>query len=263
MTQFIEVSDYQSVRQLCLNDPTSLNSLSEGLATELSQHFTDAEADNSVRSIVLTGKGKTFCSGGNLKEFLQVAEPLDQYIQRLISELYTPLALQIRNLTKPIITAMNGPAIGAGVGLALGADIVFAAQSSYFSLPFVPALGVVPDMGSSWLVPRALGYNRALALALTGEKFSAEQAQVAGMIWKCVPDAELQQIVRTAAVKLAALPQQAVLRTKAAFANAQQNTFEQQLNLECELQTESFGGAEFQEGLAAFKQRRAPDFSKV
>lgn len=263
MSHYIEVSDDQAVRQLCLNDPASLNSLSEGLATELSRRLADAQADSGVRAVVLTGKGKTFCSGGNLKEFLQVSEPLDDYIQRLITELYTPLALQIRNFPKPIITALNGPAIGAGVGLALGSDMVFAAQSAYFALPFVPALGVVPDMGSSWLVPRALGYNRALALALTGEKFSAEQAQAAGMIWKCLPDAELEPTVRAVAAKLAALPQQAMLRTKAAFSQAHENSFARQLDLECVLQTASFGGAEFQEGLAAFKQRRAPDFSKV
>ena len=263
MTHYIEVSDYQSVRQLCLNDPASLNSLSECLATELSQHLTAAQDDAEVRAVVLTGSGKTFCSGGNLKEFLQVAEPLDEYIQRLITDLYTPLAMQIRNFPKPIITALNGAAIGAGVGLALGTDMVFAARSAYFALPFVPALAVVPDMGSSWLVPRALGYSRALALALTGEKFSAEQAQAAGMIWKCVADAELEQVVRASALKLAALPQRAMLRTKAAFSQAHENTFAQQLDLECVLQTESFGGTEFQEGLHAFKQRRAPDFSKV
>jgi len=261
-TQYITVSNDGGVRTLCLNDAPSMNSLSEALAGELSLQLTAASEDTAVRAIVITGNGKLFSAGGNLKDFMAVAEPLDQYIGRVIRDLYAPLALQIRQMPKPVLTAVNGPAIGAGVGLALCGDLVFAAQSAYFTLPFVPALGVVPDMGSTWLVPRLLGYGRALGYALTGEKLTAEQAQAAGLIFKCVPDAEFAAAVQSAAAKLAALPAAAVQRTKLAFQQAHTNSFEQQLALEAELQTASFGSAEFQEGLAAFRERRAPDFTK-
>jgi 2-(1,2-epoxy-1,2-dihydrophenyl)acetyl-CoA isomerase len=262
-TKYIQVADEAGVRRLCLDDVASLNSLSEALAIELLALFKAADEDGSVRAVLLTGKGKTFCSGGNLKEFMQVTGPLDAYIGRLMRDLYNPLALTIRNLTKPVIVAMNGAAIGAGVGLALSGDLVFAARSSYFMLPFVPALGVVPDMGSSWLMPRLLGYGKALGFALTGERLSADQAQAAGLIWKCLPEEELEATAKAAANKLAALPQQAVQRTKLAFARSHQQTFAEQLELEREMQMASFAGTEFLEGLRAFKERRAPDFNKA
>lgn len=260
-TSLIDVSDRDGVRTLCLNDPSSLNSLSEKLATELAQALTAAADESKVRAVVITGRGKLFCAGGNLKDFMAVNEPLDQYIGRVIRDLYAPLAAQIRTLPKPVLAALNGPAIGAGVGLALCADIVIATQSAYFTLPFVPALGVVPDMGASWLVPRLLGYSRALGYALTGDRLSADQAQAVGMIWQCVADAEFETAVQVLATKLAALPRSATQRTKHALQQAHCQTFDQQLALERELQMQSFSEADFLEGLAAFKERRPPHFA--
>lgn len=260
-TPLIDVTNCDGVRTLCLNDAPSLNSLSEKLATELAQRLTTAADDAQVCAVVITGRGKLFCAGGNLKDFMAVSEPLDKYIGRVIRDLYAPLAAQIRTFPKPVLAALNGPAIGAGVGLALCADLVIATQSAYFALPFVPALGVVPDMGASWLVPRLLGYSRALGYTLTGDRLSAEQAQAAGMIWQCVADAEFETAVQVLAAKLAALPRAATQRAKHALQQANQQTFEQQLALERELQMQSFGDGDFLEGLAAFRERRPPRFA--
>jgi 2-(1,2-epoxy-1,2-dihydrophenyl)acetyl-CoA isomerase len=199
---------------------------------------------------------------GSLKDFMKLDEPPGQYIRRVIRHLYAPLALKIYQMPKLVVTAVNGPAIGAGVGLALLGDLVFATQSAYFSLPFVPALGVVPDMGTTWLVPRLLGYSRALGYALTGEKLAAAEAMAAGLIWRCIPDADFHEAVQAQTKALAALPVAAVQRTKRAFQQAHINSFDEQLKLEAELQSASFDGPEFQEGLAAFRERRAPDFTR-
>jgi 2-(1,2-epoxy-1,2-dihydrophenyl)acetyl-CoA isomerase len=257
----IDISDNGAVRTLTLDDPASLNSLSEALATQLSAALSAAQQDAQVRCVVLTGRGKAFCAGGNLKDFMREEERLDHYIGRAIRKLYGPLALQLRDFGKPLLTALNGPAIGAGAGLALNADLVLATRSAYFSLPFVPVLGAVPDMGVSWLLPRRLGYARALGYALTGERLTAAEAVAAGLIWQCVEDDRFAAAVDAAAAKLAALPLQAVRRTRQALAQAHGNSLEQQLELEAELQATSFGSAEFREGLAAFKAHRAPDFT--
>lgn len=256
----IDVRDSGAVRTLTLNDPASLNSLSEALANRLASALREAERNDDVRCVVLTGSGKAFSAGGNLKDFTQLSEPPGQYIGRAIRELYGPLAQQIHHFPKPVLCALNGPAIGAGAGLALCADLVIATHAAYFSLPFVPALGVVPDMALSWLLPRLLGYPRALGYALTGDKLPAFDAASAGLIWQCVDEAEYAATVDATAAQLAALPRQAVLRTRQAFRQAHANTLEQQLELEAQLQSASFGSAAFREGLAAFGERRRPDF---
>src|SRR5437879_11406752 len=180
-TARVQIMNRDGVCALTLDHMESRNSLSEELARELLAALARAATDPSVHSVLLTGRGTAFCAGGNLKQFAGVDEPLDRYIGRMLRELYTPLALALHRFDKPLIAAVNAAAVGAGVGLALCADVVLAASSAYFVLPFVPALGAVPDMGTSWLVPRLIGQPRALGLLLTGDRLSANDAQAAGL----------------------------------------------------------------------------------
>jgi len=256
----IEISDQHHVRTIALNEPASFNSITEESANALLNALRDAVASDTVRAVLLTGNGKFFCAGGNLKNFMAQQGPLDAYVNKAIEETYNPLANYMMNMPIPLISAVNGPAIGAGVGLALNCDIVLAAKSAYFSLPFVPKLGVVPDMGCSWLVSRGLNYNQALAMCLTGDALSADDAARAGMIWKSIDDSELMTEASALAANLAKLSPGAVRRTKEALRAAYQNSFNEQLLLEQKLQTESFGGKAFQEGLNAFRERREADF---
>jgi 2-(1,2-epoxy-1,2-dihydrophenyl)acetyl-CoA isomerase len=261
-TTRVQIMNREGVCVLRLDHVESRNSLSEELARELLAALASAATDPSAHSVLLTGRGSAFCAGGNLKQFAGVDGPLNRYVGRMIRELYTPLALMIRRFDKPVIAAVNGAAVGAGVGLALCADVVLAASSAYFVLPFVPVLGAVPDMGTSWLVPRLIGQPRALGLLLTGDRLSADDAQAAGLIWKTVPDAELECAALELAKSFGALPVDAVRRTKRALAAAHHNSFEEQLELERELQMSSFDGGEFREGLAAFREGRRPNFRK-
>jgi 2-(1,2-epoxy-1,2-dihydrophenyl)acetyl-CoA isomerase len=159
-----------------------------------------------------------------------------------------------------VVCAVNGAAAGGGVGLALAADMVIAARSAYFYLPFAPALGLVPDMGSSWFLPRALGPARALGLALTGEKLPAQQAADWGLIWACVDDGRLAEEAQRLAAQLAALPAHVIGEIRALFAAAGNNTFTQQLALERDRQALLADGESFAEGLRAFAERRKPFF---
>jgi 2-(1,2-epoxy-1,2-dihydrophenyl)acetyl-CoA isomerase len=261
-TSRVQIVNRDGVSIHALDDLGSRNSLSEELARELLAGLASAAADPAVQSILLTGRGKAFCAGGNLKQFAGVHEPLDEYVGRMIRELYSPLALAVYKCAKPVIAAVNGAAVGAGVGLALCADVVVAARSAYFVLPFVPALGAVPDMGTSWLVPRLIGPARSIGLLLTGERLSADDAEAAGLIWRTVADGELEGTALAIAKGFGALPMGAVRRTKMALAAAHHNSFDEQLELERELQMTSFGSAQLREGLSAFLEGRAPNFHK-
>lgn len=256
----ISFSDKNHVRRIALDDPSSFNGISEALVEAVTDCLTDAMGNDDVRAVILTGNGKLFSAGGNLKNFMSQTVPMDEYISDAMEKVYNPFGRMLRSLPKPLVTAVNGPAIGAGVGIALSGDICLAAKSAYFSLPFVPKLGVVPDMGASWLITRSLNYNQALALTLTGEALSASDAAAAGMVWRCYDDAELDAAAQQLAEQLAQTSPAAIRRSKALLRAACENSYEQQLELERDLQTASFGGAAFKEGLSAFSERRNPDF---
>ena len=169
--------------------------------------------------------------------------------------------LAMRALPVPVVCAVNGVAAGGGVGLALSGDMVMAARSAYFYLPFMPALGLVPDMGSSWLVPRAVSPARALGLALTGERLDAQRAADWGLIWACVEDAELHSEALRLAQQLARLPAHAIQEARALAVAAGSNSLEQQLIFECERQQALIDGDSFAEGVRAFAERRPPVFA--
>ncbi len=254
----IEVTHKNHVATVYLND-APFNGIGEAIVEAATNAITALLEDDNTRVIVLTGKGKFFSAGGNLKTFMDQADP-GAYIDQAIRDVFNPFGLFLRNLAKPLICAVNGPAVGAGVGLALTADITVAAKSAYFALPFVPKLGVVPDLGASWQVTRSLNYSQALALTLTGESLSAEAAEAAGMIWRCTEDDELADYAQELAEKLASNSPAAIRRGREMIRAATENSYQEQLELERKLQAESFAGSAFQEGLRAFAEKRPADF---
>lgn len=259
----ISVRNEGYVQIISLNDPSSFNSLSEGLTIALREALALAATADSVRAVVLTGEGKLFSAGGNLKDFMSVKGDKGDYVGGVMENLYNPLARQLSDYPVPLIVAMNGPAIGAGVGLAINADFVLAAEGAYFSLPFVPKLGIVPDMGSSWLLAQALGRKRAMALSLTGEKLSVGEAKFAGLVWQvCTPETVLTEAIALA-VQLGGLAKNAIARTRELLNQAGSRSLSEHLDNERELQMQCFREPAFAEGLASFAEKRNPDFTRV
>lgn len=252
------------VATLTLNQADRMNPLTHELQRGCLDALQRVRNDNAIRSLIITATGKGFCVGADLAEFgRRAADPgasMGSYVGQMMEETGNPIMAGIRSLPVPVVCAVNGAAAGGGFGFALAADMVIAARSAYFYLPFVPALGLVPDMGASWALPRAVGRARALGLALTGYKLSAETAAQWGMIWACVDDADLPAQALQLASQLAALPGGAITEVRQLFAAAESNTFEDQLALERSRQMELIDHPNFAEGVAAFAGPRKPAF---
>ena len=252
--------DYQrdgDVVTLRLNRPSVMNSLCIALNHDFNAALDRAERDPGVRCLVLTGTGRGFCAGQDLGETEVLTNPdagsvLEQY--------YNPLVLRLRQLPLPIVCAVNGTAAGAGVSLALACDLVLAARSAKFIQAFV-RIGLVPDLGGTWFLPRLIGEARARALAITGEAITAEQAADWGLIWQCVDDAELGAAAHTQATRLAAMPTRAIALIKQAFMTGATNDLAAQLALERQLQRAAGETGDAREGVAAFREKRPPQFS--
>ncbi|MES2631827.1 MAG: enoyl-CoA hydratase-related protein [Pseudomonadota bacterium] len=259
-----EVSD--GVAVVTLNEPERMNALSESLQAGLLDAMDRIRADSSVRAMLFTARGRGFCSGADLKDFsrrsaqLQPGDTLGQYVGRMMETTGNVIANGLATMPVPVVCAVNGAVAGGGVGLALACDIVIAARSAMFYLPFVPALGIVPDMGSTWTLLRSVGRARGMGLALCGDKLSADKAAEWGLIWSCVADEQLQAQAMDIARRMAALPGHAIAETRALFEAAETNTFAQHLALERERQQVLIDGESFAEGVRAFMQRRAPEF---
>jgi 2-(1,2-epoxy-1,2-dihydrophenyl)acetyl-CoA isomerase len=252
------------VATLTLQHPTKPNPLTQPLQRELLAMLRHLQVDTAVRAVVLTAAGKAFCVGADLEEMQQAAAEnpsLGEWTAGFMAELTNPIMLALRALPVPVVCAVNGAAAGAGAGLAMAGDVLLMAQSSYLYLPFVPRLGIVPDMGSTWLLPRRLGRQRALALTLLGERLSAAQALDWGLAWACVPDAELADQAQAMARRLARLPADAVLEARRAFDMAERNDLAQQLDYERDRQRELIDRPAFTEGVKAFLEKREPVFA--
>lgn len=254
-----ECSD--GVATLTLNDAAKLNPFSRPMREQLHEVLAQLRSDKSVRAAILTGAGKAFCAGADLSTIAPpqggsrgaaAAAEMDRAIN--------PIIRAFRELPFPVISAVNGAAAGSGVGLALAADLVLAARSAYFYLPFLPRLGIIPDAGCTWFLPRLLGPGRTMGLALLGEKLSAEKAERWGLIWECVDDASLPHRARAVAERLASLPRHAVLEARRAFDAASRNTLADQLQYERDRQRELIDGPAFAEGVRAFMEKRPPIF---
>lgn len=247
------------VATLTLNRPQVLNSFCAAMHADLAAVFTAIEQDPTIRCVVLTGAGRGFCAGQDLGEARTT--DVGDAGERL-ERLYNPLILRMRHLPVPIVCAVNGVAAGAGasLALALACDIVIAARSAKFIQAFV-RIGLVPDAGSTWFLPRLIGDARARALAMTGDAIDAAQAAEWGLIWRCVDDAELASETQALAVRLAGLPTRAIALIKQAFLAGAGNDLAAQLRLERELQRVAGTTADAAEGVAAFSEKRPPQFS--
>ena len=259
----LKVGQAGAVRTLTLNRPHSLNSFTGALHEELRHALEAAAADPAVRCVVLTGAGRGFCAGQDLSDPAVApnlepgATPTD--VGNAIERHYKPLALRIRSMPVPVLAAVNGVAAGAGANIALGCDLVIAARSASFIQAF-SKIGLVPDAGGTWLLPRLVGRARALGLAMLGDKLSAEQAERLGLIWKCVDDATFPAEVETVAARLSTLPTRALVATRQALDASQQLDLAAALSLEADVQRTLGAANDFAEGVAAFMAKRAPAF---
>ena len=243
---------------ITLNRPEKLNALNPEMHERLAKALGRAEGESEIRSVLLTGAGRGFCTGQDLAErdVRPGAPPIDLSVS--LGRHYNPLVRRMRALPKPIVCAVNGVAAGAGANLALACDMVLAARSASFVQAF-SKLGLVPDAGGSYFLPRLVGTARAMGLALLAEKLSAEQAAEWGLIWKVVDDSSLATEARALAEKLAQGPTKGYGLLKKALYSA--NALDAQLDLERDLQREAGLTDDYREGVSAFKEKRAPRFT--
>jgi 2-(1,2-epoxy-1,2-dihydrophenyl)acetyl-CoA isomerase len=247
------------IARLTLNRPDKLNSFNVVMHTEVRQALERLPAAGA-RVLVLTGAGRGFCAGQDLgdravapggQQGIDLGESIEKY--------YKPLVLALSSLPIPVIAAVNGVAAGAGANIALACDLVIAARSANFVQAF-SKLGLVPDSGGTWILPRLVGNARALGLTLLGNKLPAEQAAAWGMIWQCVDDAELESTVQLLAEQFAAAPTRGLAATKAAIRDSWRHSLGEQLDVERDLQRELGRSADYAEGVAAFAAKRTPKF---
>ncbi|PTM07885.1 MAG: 2-(1,2-epoxy-1,2-dihydrophenyl)acetyl-CoA isomerase [Bacteroidetes bacterium] len=240
-----------------LNRPEVFNSFNREMALSLQNTLDACEKNDGVRAIVLTGSGKAFCAGQDLKE---VTSPeLNPGFKKILEEHYNPIILRIRNIEKPIIAAVNGVAAGAGANIALACDIVIANENANFIQAF-SLIGLIPDSAGTFFLPRLIGFQKASALAMLGNKVNAEEAERLGMIYKYVPSEEFDETIQRIALKLANMPTKALGLIKKTFNQSLTNTLEEQLALESKHQIEAAGTEDYAEGVAAFIEKRKPNF---
>lgn len=245
-----------AVRTITLNRPATLNSFTAAMHAELLPALNAAAEDDAVRAVVITGAGRGFCAGQDLNDPAMVGG-VD--VGAVIERFYRPLATRVRSMPVPVIAAVNGVAAGAGANFALCCDFVIAAKSASFIQAF-SKIGLVPDCGGTWLLPRLVGRARALGLAMSGDKLPAEEAERIGLIWKAVDDAALVDTVAALANKLAAMPSRALAETRRTLDAAMAMDFADAITLEADTQRELGRGHDFAEGVAAFFAKRPPVF---
>ena len=259
----VQVERNGAVSTITLNRPEAMNAANRELRDELRQAVEESAADPHIRAVILTGAGKAFCVGADLSAMAppgELGQTLGDQTAEWMQKLSNPLIETLRTLPVPVVAAVNGPAAGAGVGLALAADVTIAARSAYFYLPFLPKLGIVPDLGCTWAIPRRAGRARAMGMALLDERLSAGRAVQWGLIWACADDEQLMDEARAIAQRLARLPAHAVLEAREAFDASERHTLKEQLHFESERQRALIDRPSFREGVSAFLQKRPPVF---
>jgi 2-(1,2-epoxy-1,2-dihydrophenyl)acetyl-CoA isomerase len=251
----LDIADH--VATITLNRPDRLNAFNEAMHAQLAQALDRIELDRAIRAVLLTGAGRAFCAGQDLGE-RQIADPtLD--LGATLDRLYNPLIRRIARLERPVLCAVNGVAAGAGANLALACDIVLAARSATFIQAFCK-LGLVPDSGGTFVLPRLVGPARAMGLAMLGEPLPAEQAEAWGLIWRCVDDDALIAEASALATHLATQPTRGLGLIKRAFLASADNSLGEQLDLERDLQREAGRTEDYREGVLAFLEKRPPTF---
>ncbi|QJD89876.1 2-(1,2-epoxy-1,2-dihydrophenyl)acetyl-CoA isomerase [Duganella dendranthematis] len=258
-----DISD--GIATLTLNRPDKLNSFTQAMHDEVRhalKRTAAAAADGSVRVLVLTGAGRGFCAGQDLSDravgpSAAGARPVD--LGDSVEKNYAPLVQALRALPLPVIGAINGVAAGAGANIALACDIVLATQSASFVEVFCK-LGLIPDTGGTYFLPRLVGSARAMGMAMLGEKLTADRAEAWGLIWKAIPDDAFAAEVQAMARHFASAPTKGLAFTKQALYASAQNSLQQQLALECNMMSELGRSDDYREGVAAFMEKRAPQF---
>ncbi len=236
------------------------NSFNREMALNLQSVLDDCEGNNDVRAIVLTGNGKAFCAGQDLKE---VTDPdLNPGFKKILEEHYNPIITRIRAIKKPIIGAVNGVAAGAGANIALACDIVIAHEKVSFIQAF-SLIGLIPDSGGTFFLPRLIGFQKASAIAMLGDKVSAEEAERIGMIYKMIPLEDFDEEVQKLAFKMANMPTKALGMIKELLNQSMTNDLESQLALESKFQIEAAQTDDYKEGVTAFIEKRKPNFKGV
>lgn len=247
------------VATVTLNRPERLNAMNEALLKELRQAVREAADDAAIRCVLITGAGRGFCAGADLAAGDELMVDGRPDPGPMMERQYNPLVRALRALEKPVVAAVNGPCAGGGMGLAMACDIVIAARSATFLQAFCH-LGLIPDVGSTWFLPRLVGGARAAGLALLGDKLPAETAAEWGLIWKCVDDAALMDEATALARRLAAGPTRGLGLIKRALLQSAANNLDAQLDLERDLQRLAARSDDFIEGVSAFLQKRPAKF---
>ncbi len=245
------------VATLTLNRPEVFNSFNREMAFLLQDEFDACEKDETVRAIILTGNGKAFCAGQDIGE---ITNPdLNPGFKKILDDHYNPIINRIRSIEKPIICGVNGVAAGAGANMALACDVVIASDKASFIQAF-SKIGLIPDSAGTFFLPRLIGFGKASAIMMLGDKISAEKAEQMGMIYSVVSSEMLMDEVNTTALKLANMPTKALGLTKRLLNESMNNDLDSQLKLESKLQIESASTEDYAEGVAAFVEKRKPNF---
>jgi 2-(1,2-epoxy-1,2-dihydrophenyl)acetyl-CoA isomerase len=256
-----------AVRTLTLNRPAALNSFTGAMHGELMAALNAAADDSTVRCLVLTGAGRGFCAGQDLSDPAVNPDPSSgsaqgaaEGLSDVITRFYNPLVQRLRSFPVPVVAAVNGVAAGAGANLALNCDLVLAARSASFIQAF-SKIGLIPDSGGTWLLPRLVGRARAMGLVMLADKLGAEDAERIGLIWKCVDDAALTTDAMALAERLAALPVKALVAARRAMDDAETLTMDAALGNEARVQRIAGSAPDYAEGVAAFTAKRPPQFT--
>jgi len=256
MSSSIKIENKGAVRYLTFNRPKAFNSFDREMGKAFQEALDDAAVDDSVRCIVITGEGRAFCAGQDLKE---VTAPDAPDFKIIVEETYNASIRRICAMRKPIIAAVNGVAAGAGANIALACDLTIATESGSFIQAF-SKIGLIPDSGGTWWLPRLVGMQRAKAMAFFGNKVPASEAEAMGLIYKCVSNEAFEDEIQTTSQKLAAMPTFAIGLTKAAFHEGMSCDLETQLARELDYQFRAADSEDYQEGVNSFLEKRAPNF---
>lgn len=257
MEDSIHYTIKNAVAHIELNRPEVFNSFNRTLSAAFQMGLKRAEQDEAVRAVLLTGSGKAFCAGQDLKEVMDLEN--SPSFETILEEGYHPIIQSIRRIPKPVVAAVHGVAAGAGANIALACDVVVASEAAVFIQAF-SKIGLVPDSGGSFFLPRLVGFQRASALMMLGDKVTGRQAEQIGMVYRCFLAAEFKERSVALAEQLAKMPTQALARTKALLNQTYQNSLSEQLSREAAFQIEASQSEDYKEGVRAFVEKRPPIF---
>jgi len=258
-TEFIETSLENGILTIRLNRPNVLNSFNYEMAEEVQHAFKEAETNDEIRCVLLTANGNAFCAGQDLKEVTEIAKDPERELGEVVHHTYNPIIKAIRTLEKPVVCAVNGTAAGAGANIALACDMVFASLEAKFIQSF-SNIGLIPDSGGTYILPRLVGLAKATELTFTGRPVKAPEAVDMGMIYKSVPAEELMNEAMELCSRFAKMPTRGFGLTKKGFNLGFSNDLQAQLDLEADLQAEAGSTDDYHEGVAAFLEKRKPSF---